>query len=802
EGRLKVSGKLNKSSTTGLTLRYNKLEKLPGPGGVGTFMYVNLENQGPSTGPGGGEITGTGVEGGYKSISIDLVKASDGTSTFSVETGEITEGGGYVFALASVGGIGGSGFFYTKWASNFYEFVVETPTPTQIQLIHPIKIDGTTPEDTAVTIRIATNKKDPELGQIQLGYVNIKGKSGSCVLDPSFTSPESKSVSTSGGDAVLEYTFSKDKGYTFTPGVYCISARSGDMQEFLKFTGKDDWFKLFGAIVPDDFTIDPAANANGCVEGEGGYCLLAPLPGVGDETGRVDIKQGIGNYFNSIIRLIIGLIGVLSVLMIVVGGIQYMSTVAMEEKNNAKRRITHAIFGLIVALGSYSILNTINPKLVNVVIHVPGSGPEQSDMGEEPDASITDISPDTVTPAEDIVLPAGDIAGLAKQILESPKISLNILNVADANGTITLKGKKNLKLNEAYSGPKQQIQDTADGKKARLSSWAENGALKDKTTALSARMLAGILAVANQFQITVTAVAGGDHSAGSVHYSGLAFDIQSAPSEVSQTKSILKICKAAGAQVLLGPCGSNFPYPSNGSTVSCAETGGLTNSGHKTHIHCQWGKKSSPEADSDSAESLAGICKSPNPGPSCGEPKICAPLAAKIDKVVSDDPAMAKFLKGILLAESSCGINIIGPMTKDGQAFGPFQQLVGTAQTYAKACNIKEPITAGWLKNPANFEKDVCITRKYVEALRSGGCGSDWRNIAAGYNGGDAGACNPSIICEPDKSCINGSTVMRWECPWDSKEAPRKANVGYRGTREYSSKIQYCTVTNPPSWMK
>jgi hypothetical protein len=61
---------------------------------------------------------------------------------------------------------------------------------------------------------------------------------------------------------------------------------------------------------------------------------------------------------------------VLAVVMLVVGGIEYMSTVSVGEKEGAKSRITNALLGLVLALGSYAILNTLNPNLVNLNISI------------------------------------------------------------------------------------------------------------------------------------------------------------------------------------------------------------------------------------------------------------------------------------------------------------------------------------------------------------------------------------------------------------------------------------------------
>ena len=88
------------------------------------------------------------------------------------------------------------------------------------------------------------------------------------------------------------------------------------------------------------------------------YKLLAPI---GSFTQAPD---DIGSYFNTIIKIAIGLCAVLAVIMIVIGGIQYMGDESIFGKTEAKSQITKAILGLLIALGSYAILNTINPDLL------------------------------------------------------------------------------------------------------------------------------------------------------------------------------------------------------------------------------------------------------------------------------------------------------------------------------------------------------------------------------------------------------------------------------------------------------
>ncbi|MEK7539163.1 MAG: pilin [Patescibacteria group bacterium] len=94
------------------------------------------------------------------------------------------------------------------------------------------------------------------------------------------------------------------------------------------------------------------------------YHLLAPLPAVGDSQGNVDTMSGLGAYLNPMIKLFIGLCAVLSVVMIVVGGLEYMTSELPGNKEAGKKRIMGAILGLLIALGAYALLFTINPDLL------------------------------------------------------------------------------------------------------------------------------------------------------------------------------------------------------------------------------------------------------------------------------------------------------------------------------------------------------------------------------------------------------------------------------------------------------
>ena len=70
----------------------------------------------------------------------------------------------------------------------------------------------------------------------------------------------------------------------------------------------------------------------------------------------------------------IGIGAILAVIMIVFSGIQHMVSEAVDTKSDAKKRIQGAIYGLLLLLGSYLILKTINQNLVTQSVSLPAGG--------------------------------------------------------------------------------------------------------------------------------------------------------------------------------------------------------------------------------------------------------------------------------------------------------------------------------------------------------------------------------------------------------------------------------------------
>jgi len=98
------------------------------------------------------------------------------------------------------------------------------------------------------------------------------------------------------------------------------------------------------------------------------YTVLAPLPGT--------LKVGTGwqtdlqTYLPGVFKLLIGLSAVFAVLMIVIGGFQYMFTDALSGKTAGRERIKNAIYGLVLVIGAWLILWTINPNLLTLNLNI------------------------------------------------------------------------------------------------------------------------------------------------------------------------------------------------------------------------------------------------------------------------------------------------------------------------------------------------------------------------------------------------------------------------------------------------
>lgn len=105
----------------------------------------------------------------------------------------------------------------------------------------------------------------------------------------------------------------------------------------------------------------------------GTYTLLAPIGKW--ITGPFDMKTtGLVDYLQAAFIVGIGIAAALATLMLVICGTRIVATAgSVSAREEAKRCIGNAILGLLLAIGSWVLLNTINPAIVATSVNTPVS---------------------------------------------------------------------------------------------------------------------------------------------------------------------------------------------------------------------------------------------------------------------------------------------------------------------------------------------------------------------------------------------------------------------------------------------
>ncbi len=108
------------------------------------------------------------------------------------------------------------------------------------------------------------------------------------------------------------------------------------------------------------------------VAGAQGYQPLEPIPGL--PTNNVSFPA----LLTALFRILIVGGAALAVLMMTIGGIRYMTSDVLGEKEHGREQIKNAALGLIFLLAIYLILRTINPQLLNFDLRSLGDVGSQS----------------------------------------------------------------------------------------------------------------------------------------------------------------------------------------------------------------------------------------------------------------------------------------------------------------------------------------------------------------------------------------------------------------------------------------
>jgi len=164
--------------------------------------------------------------------------------------------------------------------------------------------------------------------------------------------------SVSSDESVASSAKSEDNNPYTNPGESTTGFEQPSTNNDQNNDGTNDAFEIDN---PADYqTMDGENDKSG---GKYIYTLLQSLPKEGpDLSENVTIEE----YLTWAFRFVLALAGFLAVMMIVIGGVEYIISGASEAmRGEAKKRIENAIWGLVMALVSYLVLYTINPSLVN-----------------------------------------------------------------------------------------------------------------------------------------------------------------------------------------------------------------------------------------------------------------------------------------------------------------------------------------------------------------------------------------------------------------------------------------------------
>jgi hypothetical protein len=100
------------------------------------------------------------------------------------------------------------------------------------------------------------------------------------------------------------------------------------------------------------------------------YQPLAPIPGLTTDAALQPNESGLAVYFENLYKFGVGIATALALIMVILGGVEYVSTDAIGGKEEGKERIQNALLGMLLALGSYLILQTIDRSFVQSEIRM------------------------------------------------------------------------------------------------------------------------------------------------------------------------------------------------------------------------------------------------------------------------------------------------------------------------------------------------------------------------------------------------------------------------------------------------
>ncbi len=159
------------------------------------------------------------------------------------------------------------------------------------------------------------------------------------------------------------------------------------------------------SLVPAAYAADdhPTVRADGTREGGGGE----GSGGGGTKDGGGGQKNpDVAGYLTQVYRWFLGFIGIAALFALVTGGVLWMASgTSVTDVGRAKRWISNAIWGIVLAAASFLLLKTINPELV-------GGFDINAVIDRAVRAKLQKPSPDTITPGPNVIPRKPDPGGV------------------------------------------------------------------------------------------------------------------------------------------------------------------------------------------------------------------------------------------------------------------------------------------------------------------------------------------------------------------------------------------------------
>lgn len=143
---------------------------------------------------------------------------------------------------------------------------------------------------------------------------------------------------------------------------------------------------LFGLVLLATFFV----GATGTFASVPDFQPIVPVPGITDATGG-EGTISFADYVENMFRLSISVGAILAVMMIIVGGFEYMTSEALGGKKGGLSKIQNAVLGLVLLLAVVIVLQVINPCILEINAFSDG----------ETACSPEIVAPEPITPADE-----------------------------------------------------------------------------------------------------------------------------------------------------------------------------------------------------------------------------------------------------------------------------------------------------------------------------------------------------------------------------------------------------------------